>query len=200
MIKIKRISLKVWNYIIFLVFNLIFTFLAFIPEVIILFILTNISDNILIFPFLWIFISIKLILMSREIIISKRINNYFIFYDISWFNLYLVFQKVDKKKISNMDCDTKFEELKCMPQNLDDRFLKKGKTYITITHDTIIKGIEKIEGIEIKRRFYLYSNNLDKLQYQIFLCKNIKNKCKIRRAGRMKRRFYYVRFKYNNTF
>ncbi len=199
MIKIKSIILKVWNYIIFLVFNLGATSLAFIPEVIILIILIIISDSILILPLFWIFILIKLTLIIKEIIISKRINNYFIFYDVSWFNLYIVFQKVDKKKMLTLDCDTKFEELMYMTKNLDDRFLKKNKNYIALTHDTIINGIGNIEGLTIKKKFYLYTDNLDKLQYQIFLCKNTKNKCKIRRWGRRPRKFYYVRLKYEGV-
>lgn len=193
---IEKVILKVWNYIIFIVCSLMLTFLVFIPDVIILIILISIIDSTLILLLFRMYILIKLTLIIKEIVISKRINNYFIFYDVSWLNLYIVFQKVDKKKMLDMDCDTKFNELKDMSNLLDDRFLKKNKNYIAITHDTIINGIEKVKGLKIKRKIYLYTNNLDTLQYQIFLCKNTKNKCRIRKWGNRPRKFYYVSFKY----
>ncbi len=197
--KIKKMSLKVWKTIIIAMFNLICFLLIFIPELIMFVILKNIFDNNFLNLYFELYILIKLTLMIKEIIISKRINNYFIFYDVKWLNLYMVFQKVDKKKMQDMDCNTKFEELKDMSNKLDARFLKKNKCYIAITHDTIINGIENSKGFKIKKKLYLYTDNLDKLQYQIFLCKNTKNKCKIRRWGRLPRKFYYVRFKYEGV-
>lgn len=195
--KIKESLCKIWNTIVCFVISSILSLITFVPEIILLIIWNYYCRNIsIILPI--VIIIIKSILIIKEKIITKRLNDYFIMYDIKWFNLFLIFQQVNKKEIEKKSCEIKYEELKNMSENFDISFLNPNKIYITITHDTIIKGLKKMKGVKIKKEIYLYSKNLDKLQFQIFLCKNTKNKCIIRRAGKMERKFYYVRFKYQD--
>nr|WP_312579572.1 hypothetical protein [Sedimentibacter sp.] len=165
--KIKKLLWRLWNTIVYYTTITILSLIPFIPEIILLVIWYYYCKNIsIILPL--VIIIMKSVLILKEKIITKRLNDYFIMYDIKWLNLYLIFQQVNKKEIKKKSCELKYEELKNMSENFDISLLKPQRNYITITHGTIIKGLKKIKGIEIQREIYLFSKNLDKLQFQIF--------------------------------
>jgi hypothetical protein len=193
-IKIK--FLKIWNNGICFIIGTMLTSIAFIPEILIFIFLINYFNEPFILIIFCVFILLKAKLIVNEVIISKRINDYFIMYDIKWLNLYMLFQKVDKKKIMTKDCETKYKELRNMTDSFDLSILNPKRNYITVTHNTVMQSLKKIPGINIKKKIYLYTQNLDKIQFQIFLCKNKSNNCRIRRARILKRKFYFVKFKY----